>query len=487
MTRTKSITKNYMYALSYQVILLFSPLVVTPYVSRVLGATGIGIYSYVQSIATYFCTFGAIGSSLYAQREIARNQDNLVNRSRLFFEILFLRIITVSCNLGVYLFAYMRVSEYSLVAAIFAIDIFAVMIDISWLYQGMEEFKLIVTRNILIKLLGIALIFLFVKSQEDLRIYAACHSVPVILGNFTLWANSKRYCSYTEVKNVSIRGVLSHFKPVLILFVPVLASQIYTVLDKTMLGLLAENIDQVGFYEQAQKIIKIALMSITTLGTVLLPRISKAIADNNTQSIFRYMKKSFALIFALGFPIMFGIIGIASKFVPWFYGEGFKPVEGLLILLSPIVIIIGLSSTVGYQYMIAARQQKYYSISIILGALTNIILNFVLIPKFQAIGAILASLAAELMVTAIQLYAVKKMLPLLSFMSCAPMYFTFSIIMAICVYLVGTLFQSASFLITLLQVVVGILIYILILLLTKDPYIIDGINMLRKRNMSSAL
>ena len=162
----KSITKNYIYNLIYQVLLLILPVILTPYVSRVLGAENIGIYSYTLSISAYFILFGSVGIALYGQREIAFNQDDRKKYSVIFWEILFLRIATMTISLLVFYFSFVKGDQYQIFYGILMLEIIANCIDISWFLQGLEEFKKTVIRNVLVKLISIVAIFLFVKTKN---------------------------------------------------------------------------------------------------------------------------------------------------------------------------------------------------------------------------------------------------------------------------------------------------------------------------------
>lgn len=178
-----NVVKNYLYNLSYQILVLIVPLITTPYISRVLGAKGVGTFSYTNSVVQYFILFGCVGLNLYGQREIAYVQHNKEKRDKVFWELVILRIITVSTSLAIFYFTLASHGKYAIVFFIMCIDILSSMADISWFFQGIEDFKKIVVRNFIIKIIGVALIFLFVKSSDDLLLYIMCHSSTLFLGN----------------------------------------------------------------------------------------------------------------------------------------------------------------------------------------------------------------------------------------------------------------------------------------------------------------
>ena len=264
---TGKVVNNFIYNTLYQILVLIVPLITMPYVSRVLGVTNIGIFNYAQSIATYFILIGAVGTTLYGQREIAYLHYKPEERSKVFWEIEVFRIVTVIICTIFYIVVFCNFGRYTLVYEILIIEIAATAFDISWLFMGMEDFKLTVIRNTIIKVVGVICVFAFVRSVDDLGIYTACMTVPILLGNISLWFALRRYVVKVDVSAKElIKGIKLRLLPIFILFLPQIAIDVYTVLDKTMLGVLASSIDEVGYYSQAQKIVKIILMIVTSRG-----------------------------------------------------------------------------------------------------------------------------------------------------------------------------------------------------------------------------
>ena len=267
----KSITKNYIYNLIYQILILILPLITTPYVSRVLGAENIGIYSYTISIATYFILFGSLGIAMYGQREIAYLQDQKEKYSKLFWEIVVLRFFTMSISSIIFYISFVKNGEYHMYYKILLLELLANCFDISWFFQGLEEFKKTVLRNIVVKIISIICIFVFVKSYNDLFIYFWIYVLSNLIGNISLWAYLPKYIDKIEISKIDI---MKHIRPTISLFIPQIAIQIYTVLDKVMIGTIILDKSEVGFYEQSQKIVKMLLTIVTSLGIVMIPRMA---------------------------------------------------------------------------------------------------------------------------------------------------------------------------------------------------------------------
>lgn len=480
MSSNKSVTKNYMYNMVYQILILITPLITTPYVSRVLGAGPIGKYSYTQSIVTYFILVGTVGVSMYGEREIAYIQDDKSKRSKMFWEIIIMRAITVSIALAVYYFSCVQYGKYRILYLIQIIDIVANIFDISWFFQGLEDFKRIVIRNMFVKLLCVGLIFVLVKSPADLPLYTLCYSLSLILGNISLWFYLPKYLEGVKMSSLK---VFAHFMPTFILFIPQVATQVYTVLDKTMLGKLAVGaaMKQVGYYEQSQKIVKLLLTIITSLGTVMLPRMASIYAKKDTKLLNEYMDKSFRYTYMIGFPLMLGLIAVAKRFVPVFYGPGYDPVGNILIYISPIIIFIGLSNVIGTQYQIPTNKQRDYTLSVLSGAIVNCGLNFILIPFMGAIGAVIATVVAEFVVLYVHFYCVRKDIDIKKSLMCCRNYLFAAIIMFVCAFAMSFLPIRQNIIVVMIQVVTGGIVYFAILILKKDELLMLIMKKLFKR------
>lgn len=311
-----SITKNYIYNLTYQILVLIVPLITAPYVSRVLGAENIGIYSYTISIATYFILFGSLGVAQYGQRQIAYEQKKGKKLSKTFWEIVILRFITMAISMITFYFTFVNGEQYQVYYKILLLELLANCFDISWFFQGLEEFKKTVTKNIIVKLISVISIFVFVKNSNDLGIYFWIYVLSTLIGNLSLWIYLPRCLRKIKIKQLNI---FQHVKQTIGLFIPQIAIQVYTILDKTMIGAIIPDKSEVGYYEQSQKIIKMLLTVVTSLGTVMLPRIASTFASGEKEKVTTYMKKSFNMVFLLAFPLMFGIIAVSKSFVPIFF------------------------------------------------------------------------------------------------------------------------------------------------------------------------
>lgn len=471
----KSIAKNYLYNLTYQILTLLLPLVTASYLARALGATATGIYSYTYTIVNYFVILGSLGISMYGQREIAYVQDNKEKRKKVFIELVLFRFITISVATVIYYMAFIRQGEYSQYYKILIFELMAAAVDISWFFQGMEEFKKTVTRNILVRLVSVGLIFVFVKQPSDLNKYLTIYALADFIGNLSLWVYLPKYFRGVKVKNISI---VKQIPAIMLLFIPQFENKVYNMLDTTMLGKMIADKAETGYYEQSQKIIRVLLTLVTSLGTVMVPRIANMFALGEKKQINEYMKKSFNFVFLLGFPTMFGLVAISKDFVPIFFGPGYDKVILLMNMISPIILLMGVSNVLGTQYLLPSKKQKEFTISVTVGIVVNFILNFVLIKLFNSVGACIATVASQLVVVLVQIYNVKNEISIKEMFKLSYKYIFAGAIMFVSCMAVRIFL--AGFVCVTIQIIVGVIVYFAILIFLKDEYIYMFIGKIRE-------
>lgn len=465
----KSLKTNYIFYLSYQILLVFLPLITTPYISRVIGVSGIGAFSYTQSIVNYIIIFGTLGTGMYALRQFAFLQGDRIGQSQLFGEILFIRFILMIPALAVYIFLIYIYVEYRKFFIIQSTFIFAELLNIDWLFGGNEDFKKTVTRSFLTKIVGLCCIFVFIKAEEDIYKYIFILGSTNLFGNIILWANVK---IYVEKIIISTKSFKKHLLGSLNLFLPQIASSIYLYCDKIMIGILSQNLAENGYYEQAQKIIKLTLTIITALPAIMLPKISNAFINEDNEKISEYMEKSMEFLFFLGVPLMFGIIATSSNFVPWFFGSGYEKVNVLIKILAPLIILSGMYGIISYQYLIGTKQEKIMTQTVIVGAIVNIVLNIICIPIWQSKGASIASVLAETVVAVLQMIYTRKIVSYKNVFKNSFKCIISGIIMFTCISAIN-LFLKSGILQTLGLVLIGSIIYFVFLLVFRDKTMME--------------
>ena len=463
--KKNSVAKNYIYNLTYQILTILLPLITTPYLSRVLGAEKIGIYGYTTSIVTYFILFGSLGIAMYGQREIAYNQDNREKRSKVFWELFLIRFISLFIFIMIFVFIFCINGKYTIYYQILLIQIIANMFDISWFFQGIEEFDKTVVRNIIVKILSLILIFLLVKNESDLWKYFLIFVSAELIGNISIWLYITKYINKLQIKKLNFK---KHIKPTLLLFLPQIAIQIYTVLDKTMLGIMT-NMSEVGFYEQAQKIVRVGTIITGALQIVMNSRIANAFAKKDDNEIKKCLEQSFKFTWLISTPIMFEMIGISKMFVPWFFGKDFDKIIDLMMVSSPIIIAIGLSGIIGIEYLVQTKQQKVFTKTVIYGSIINVTINAILIPFIGGIGAAISSVIAETGILLLQLKYFKHIFLFIEIISFGIKNLIAGTAMLIILVLLSNNLEP-TIINTFIVAISGLLVYSLMLFIFKDKF-----------------
>ena len=470
---SKSIKKNYIYNVVYQFIVLFTPLFTTPYISRVLEADGVGTHSYTYSIASYFVLVAILGTNTYGQREIAYQQDNPYKLSVVFWENIIFRITTGGISLVFYLIYSFSFAENVLIALFQGIYIITAVLDIAWFFQGIEEFKKLVTKNLIVKFVFLLFIFLLINQKEDVKLYIFGLAFMNLCGSLSMWFVLPQYLSKVKLSDIK---PFRNLKTIIQLFVPSIAIQVYTMLDKTMIGLYTDTNFENGYYEQAEKLVKMTLSIVTSLGTVMIPRLAYTFNSGDMEKLSFYLKRSFRFVWFIATPMLMGLIGISDLIVVWFLGEGYEKCEVLIKVFSFLLIAIGLNTVSGNQYLIPTKNQNIYTVSVFGGAIINLILNLILIPKYLSVGAAVASVCAELMIALIQLYymcSVKKTLRWKDCLFCGMKYIISSAVMLLIIELMKTIMVLNTLVGTFVAITIGAAVYFICLIIMKDAFMME--------------
>lgn len=484
--KTNNIKLNYIYNLMFQIFSMITPLITTPYVSRVLSPVGIGKFSFSASINTYFCLLAGLGFSFYAQREVAKNQGDISKQSKTFWEIVICKTILGALT---FLLSWILIlsgifGEYSLLIKIMSIEIIGVTFNISFFFQGNENFGLIALRDFIVRIIGIIFIFIFVNDQSDLWLYALCNSITVFVSALSLWPCLKK--KIVKINVVEVKP-LHHFLPSIRLFIPTIAISIYTILDKTLIGVLIpgtvelqrtngiKSIERLadienGYYAQSEKIIKMAMTVIASLGTVMMPRNAKVLADGDNNTFYYNIKNAISFVFFIGAPLCAGIAAIAFNLSPWFFGPEYEKVPVLMCIFAFMIIPSGIGNVLGQQYLIPKGEDKNYAISYVLSAIINLGLNIVLIPKMLSYGAAIASVIAEFAAPITMLYLTKNSIVFFPVLNENKQPLVASAIMFLIVRFTSELLQP-TLVNTCLLIIEGICVYVVFVIVMKYPLV----------------
>lgn len=470
------VVRNYLYNAGYQLLTLIVPFITVPYIARVLGPVGVGVNSYTNSIIMYFLLIGTLGITVYGNREIAYHRDDFQERTKTFWEIESLQIITVAIAYLFFLLFVFFQTKYKLYFILQSLWIVSGALDISWLFMGLEDFKKTVLRNTLVKLTSLIAIFLFVKTRSDIGIYILILGLAQVLGNFTLWPYLH---SVVGSPKISIRGILNHLRPAFILFVPQIATQVYLQLNKTMLGQL-DSVIASGYYDYADKLVKMVLAVITATGTVMLPHMSHLAAQGSLRRLNRLLYKSFNFTSILAVPLMIGLASVATSMAPWYYGAQFSIVGKLIMIEAPVALLIGWSNVIGLQFLMPLGRVREYTASVTYGALINIVINIPLIILLGVWGATISTVISEAIVTGYQLITIRDIIDYRYLFSDMWKYCVAAILMGGPVYWLNV-HMAVGIVSFSIQIVLGVMIYFGVVFILKPDILQDGVYFIMDR------
>lgn len=477
----RSTKKNFAMQSAYQILTIITPLITAPYLSRILGPENLGIFSFTESVAAYFVLFAMLGVSTYGQRSIAKVRDDRTNTNRVFCEVFYCHAIISILSLIIYvIYVISTNNEYFLYKLVWIMYVASAFFDITWLFLGLEDFKTSVTRNTIVKIVTVISIFVFVRDSNACIIYVFIYSFSYLISQICLWTKIRKYVHFVTVP---ISDIVKHFKPMLVLFVAVIATSVYRMMDKVMLGSMNLT-GTLGCYEYADKIIRIPVGLITALGTVMLPRMTNLYAKKDYKTAEKYMEYTSEFVFVLCAALVFGMAAISEKFAVVYLGKDFIETGAMMKILAVSIILMGWNNLIRTQYLIPLGKDKTYVTAVWVGAIANIVLNFLLIPQYKAYGAAIATDVAYFFVVLFQCVPIRKEIPILRYVrKCMNPLFN-GLVMFIVIKCV-TNFLPYNALGVVIEVLLGAIVYLslsyLYLRKTNNPIVLEYVTKLRKK------
>lgn len=463
------VAKNFVFQFAYQALMMLLPLVLSPYLTRTLGGDALGRYSYVNSIAYYFYLFANLGIVKYGQRVISQNigNDQAIKRSfwSLYIVHSFTSIVSIlAFSILIILFA----PEDKPIYILHYLYLLFALFDISWFYYGLEEFRSVVLKNAVVKIVECILIFTFIKTAEDLWLYALIVNGGYLLGALLLWPHILRDNCLVSIKK---EDVIPHIKPLVTFSVATIAVSMYTIFDKTLLGLMT-NKDNVAFYEYSYKINMIPIVISSVIGTVMFPRACRLASIGDTEGQKRYFSFSVLLSTALSMGSIFGLLAVGDLLAVEYYGTEFQICGRIMCSLAPMIYIGSIGDLIRTQYLIPAGKDKEYVKCTFFNAIINIIVSIALIPSFGIYGAVIGTTSAEIFGLFYQAAKCRYLIDYrLIFIPIIP-FSLIGLVMAIGIRLLG-LFIPETLAGLILRVTFGILVFCLLsltyLVISKNP------------------
>lgn len=477
----QSVKVNYILNLINTGTQMLFPLITFPYVCRVIEADGIGQINFFQSIISYISLFTCLGIPMYAIREIARDRSDVVQMNRTAMEILLLHSMLTLVGYAIVAILCLTVPQIQVNIPLFLIlslTIFFTAIGCEWFYQGIEDFKYITIRGLIIKTVSVVLLFIFVKSKTDL-LYYGCYTVFGVLGGNIF--NFFRLRKYIHRENIifSELHIKRHIKPVLKVFSFSVVTSIYLQLNTVLLGFL-KNALAVGYFAAATKVMQMLLTMSACLGSVMMPRASHLIAENKEDEFNLLIQKSYDFTLTIALPMTIGLIFCAPSLITALCGVKFEHSILPSQIIAPIILMVAISNVFGIQVLFPKGKINIVTLSCGIGAVADLILNLCLIPFFSYIGTSIAYLGAEVATTVSMYFIGRRYIPIIYFKKSHLTYALGCIVMAFALYGISLL-QLPTLTTLLVQCCCGVLTYFIILCICKDDMLIQILSKIKKK------
>lgn len=401
----KNIIKNFVYQSVFQLSKILIPIITLPLASKALGPYGIGIYNYTYSIAQYFVLFAGLGVTLYGSREIAICKMKGNNLSQLFSEIFIMKMIVSSISIILFIII-AGLSNHSTILLIQSMTIVAILLDVSWFFMGIEKFKFISLSNSIAQFIVLIIVVMFVKQPSDLIIYVLSQALGLTIPSVLTLFFAKKYINFSW-KKIRKTALKEHFTKSLSFFLPQISVMFYSNLNKTLLGIVV-GATAVGYYSNSLTLNTVFITLLSTIDTVLLPKMSALSVNNTEETILKYLKKFCNIQFYFSIALFFGILSIYDKLIPWFLGDQFEFVNNLLPLFSLLIIVNPLAGSIARQYLLPIGNTYLYNKSAIYGALISILINVLFLAKLGIYASVFAYIFAELFVLVTRLYSLYR-------------------------------------------------------------------------------
>jgi len=476
----KSVKRNYIYSLSYQIFSLIMPFITSPYIARILGPENVGTFSFISTYVSYFVLLGRLSIDLYGSRELSYVKNDLTKKSEVFWNLALLNFTNLLIALLIYftwLLIYKPVN--GLFYALSSLTLFSSMLDITWLFSAHEEFGMIALRNFIVRIISVVSIFVFVKSPNDLVNYFLINLVTPFVINASMLRYINRYVTFIKP---TFLNAYKRYPKVLKISLPNLAVSVYTMLDKLLLGTISGN-EYLGYYDYSKRIVTMALTVVSSMTPIMMVKMSGHFKNNDLSLVRGYVAKSFKFSVFSSVLIFSLLISAVPEFIPWFYGSNFSTTIKLIQILSPTIIAVAMGTVAGHQFLLSIGKENLLSLALVIGAVISFSLNILLIPRYDALGASLTSLVTEAAITIILYITISRYMDVKELFRQNYKFFLFSLAVIIPLRIIGTK-MGPSVLTNLLQVALGTIIYLLLsFVFDKDihSYMKDVVNKLKSK------
>ena len=479
---SQSVKVNYILNLINTGTQMLFPLITFPYACRVIEPEGIGQVNFFSSIIGYISLFTCLGIPMYAVREIARDRNDIVKMNRTAVEILLLHALLSLAGYLIVAVLCLTVPQIKVDIPLFLIlslTIFFTAIGCEWFYQGIEDFKYITIRGLIVKVVSVVLLFIFVKTKDDLIYYGAYTVIGILGGNIFNFFRLRKYI-HKENLIFSNLNISRHIKPVLQVFSFYIVTSVYLQLNPVLLGFIKGAL-AVGYFTAATKIMSVVMKLSSCLGVVMMPRTSNLIAEHKEEEFNKLIQKSYDFTIAISLPLTCGLLVAAPYIIKVLCGQEFIPATFASQIIAPIILMVGISNVMGIQVLYPKGMIKTVIHCCLIGAIVDLLLNVILIPFFSYDGTAIAYLGAEVATTVSMYLIAKKDLPIRFFKKCHIDYLLGGIFMSIIVLTVPLFGEFSSITILSLQIVIGTFVYFIYLFVRKDTFVMQVLSKVSKK------
>lgn len=477
--KTKSLSRNAFYNLIRQVATMLFSIILFPYVARVLGAATYGRISFADSIVGYSLLFASLGVSTYAVREGARIRDDKEKLTALASELYLINIFSLCFSLiilGISCLLFDKIRSVSYFIGIMSIGTICNILGRDWINTIYEDYRYLAIRYVAFHLLSLCLVFAFVNSEEDGLTYVLITVLTVSAAYITNFFYSKRYVS---LKVSSFGNLSRHIKPILLLFSISIATRIYVYSDVTVIGFVCDSDEKIGYYTLASKIYMIIKTALIAIISVSIPRLSYYLGKDSMEDFKKTSKKIIESLFVLVIPVIVGIVTISKDIVLLVGGSEYAKAASSLTYLAFALIFSLFGCFFANAVLVPLRKEKYFMIATVITAIENLVLNVILIRILSIDGAAIATLIAEFTVASVCFYYAKEHLIRINFSVVIETMISSLSIPIIC-YIVKKLVPN-QILSTVLCILISSVCYFTILLVMKNPIVIDGWKKIHRR------
>lgn len=478
MLKVKTLKVNYILNISRTVLSTLIGLLVFQYVNKTLGVDAVGKYEYANSIITYFVLFSSLGIPMYGIREIARVRDNELIRTKVFLELLSILLLTTIISYSLLFFLIFNINSlnnYKEILILISPLIFLTNIGVEWFFQGIEDQLYITVRFIIIKAITLTLLFLLVKTENDVLTYAAIMTFSTAGSNIFNFFYIKKFINLALIKFKDL-NIKKHLKGILTIFLATISVSIYVQMDNTLLGYLVGD-KYVGLYSTSNKLIRFAILFITTLGSVMLPRLSNLYENKDFKSYNTYLEKTLKYILFLSIPISVIFFSFSDYIIEFMAGKEFLGSIIPMKILSPLVVIIGLAYFLAFMVLYPQGEERLYTLVVFISAIISIVLNIIFIPKYFHFATAWVNLIVEFLAVIIMIIMTKKQLLKINFFSFNNIYYFIGGLLMYG-FIVSINHINNIYLISLICCC-SFIIYLSFLYLVKESIIIENINKIK--------